>query len=240
MNIAVIFAGGVGARMNSKDRPKQFLELYNKPIIIHTLDVFERSKDIDAIVISCVEGWIPYLEELIYRFRIEKVRKVVPGGATGQLSIYNGLQAAKEVAGEEEAIVLIHDGVRPNISPELIRANIDSVLAHGSSISGATATETPAEIDADGMITNVSPRDCAVIAKAPQSFLLKDIYAAHKKAQSEGLNNFIDSATMMRHYGYRLHVVPCRWDNIKITTPSDFYIFRAILEAQENSQFFSL
>ena len=89
MNIGVIFAGGVGSRMHSKDVPKQFLEIHNKPIIIHTLQYFERNDEIDAVVIACIREWIPFLEKLLYKYRIEKVKRVVPGGATGQLSIYN-------------------------------------------------------------------------------------------------------------------------------------------------------
>ena len=95
MNIAVIFAGGVGSRMHSKERPKQFLEMYNKPIIVHTLEYFQNHAMIDAIVVVCIESWIPYLNELLYKFRLEKVSKVVPGGETGQSSIYNGLICSK-------------------------------------------------------------------------------------------------------------------------------------------------
>ena len=102
MNIAVIFAGGVGSRMHSKDRPKQFLEMYNKPIIIHTLEHFENHSMIDAIVVVCIKEWIPYLNKLLYKFRIEKVKSVVPGGTTGQLSIYNGLKSAKQIAKNEK------------------------------------------------------------------------------------------------------------------------------------------
>ena len=97
MNIAVIFAGGVGQRMHSRDVPKQFLEMHKKPIIIYTLEIFDNHPEIDAIVIACKEEWISYLEKLIYKFRIEKVKKIVPGGETGQMSIYQGLTAAKEI-----------------------------------------------------------------------------------------------------------------------------------------------
>ena len=142
MNIGVIFAGGVGSRMHSKDRPKQFLEMYNKPIIIHTLEYFENHPMIDAIVVVCIKDWIPYLEKLLYKFRIDKVKKIVPGGETGQLSIYNGLRAAKEIAGEEKSIVLIHDGVRPLISENLITNNIETVMKHGSAITTAKVKET--------------------------------------------------------------------------------------------------
>ena len=101
MNIGVIFAGGVGSRMHSKDIPKQFLEIYNKPIMIHTLEHFEACPDIDAICVVCVRDWIGHLQDLLYKYRIEKVRKIIPGGTSGQLSIFNGLYAAEELVLEE-------------------------------------------------------------------------------------------------------------------------------------------
>lgn len=240
MNIAVIFAGGVGSRMHSKDRPKQFLELYNKPIIIHTLDIFERSKDIDAIVIACVEAWIPYLQELLDKFRIQKVKKVVPGGTSGQLSIYNGLNAAKEVAGTEDCVVLIHDGVRPLINEQVITDNVNCVLEHGSAITTSVVKETILVVSEDGSIDYVPERARSRIAKAPQSFWLKDILAAHEKALSENRTDFIDSCCMMQWYGKKLHLVEGPFENIKITTPDDFYTMRAILEARENAQIYGL
>ena len=239
MNVAIIFAGGVGKRMHSGGTPKQFLELHGKPILIYTLEVFELCPDIDGICIAIHPDYLDYTKRLCKKFLISKVKWIVPGGSTGQGSIFNGLDAVHKDC-PEDTVVLIHDGVRPNISTELISDNIRCVLTHGSAVSCAQATETPAEVDETGRITDVSPRECAVIAKAPQSFFLGDIYAAHRKAQSEGRSDFIDSASMMGHYGKALYTVPCRWDNIKITNPSDFYIFRAILEARENSQIFGL
>lgn len=125
MNIVVIFAGGSGQRMHTKDIPKQFLEMHGKPIIIYTLELFEKHPEIDAIVIACKEDWIEYLEKLLYKYRIEKVKKIVPGGDTGQMSIYNGLMAAQEVSKGEEAIVLVHDGVRPLINQKVISDNLN-------------------------------------------------------------------------------------------------------------------
>ena len=142
MNIAVIFAGGVGSRMHGREKPKQFLEMYNKPIIIHTIERFENHPLIDSIVVVCIKDWIPHLEHLLYKFRIEKVGRVVPGGKTGQLSIYNGLCAAKEIAGNEEAVVLIHDGVRPLINEKVISDNIEGVEKNGSAITTAVVKET--------------------------------------------------------------------------------------------------
>ncbi len=240
MNIGVIFAGGVGSRMHSKERPKQFLEMYNKPIIIHTLEYFEEHPLIDAIAVVCVQDWIQYFKELLYKFRIEKVKKVVPGGKTGQLSIYNGLNAAKEIAGEEEAIVLIHDGVRPLITEKLITDNIETVKKFGNSITSGVVKETIVEIDDNGDILFVPDRAHSRVAKAPQCFYLDDILLAHNKALSEGIEDFIDSCSLMKYYGYKLHMTDGPYENIKITTPDDFYTMRAILEAKENAQIYGL
>ena len=94
MNIAVIFAGGAGVRMNTKSRPKQFLELNGKPIIIYTLELFDNHPQIDAIVVACLKEWIPFLKKMLKKFEINKVVSIVEGGDTGQASIYNGLEAA--------------------------------------------------------------------------------------------------------------------------------------------------
>lgn len=241
MNIAVIFAGGVGSRMHSKDRPKQFLEMYNKPIIIHTLEYFENHSMIDAIVIVCIKDWIPYLNRLLYKFRIEKVKSVVPGGETGQLSIYNGLKSAKQIAKDEKSIVLIHDGVRPLINEKVISDNIQSVIKYGSAITTAKVKETILVVnEGTATIDYVPSRNNSRVAKAPQSFWLDDILKAHEKALSEGEKNCIDSCTMMQRYGYDLYLIDGPGENIKITTPEDFYTMRAILEAKENEQIYGL
>ncbi len=240
MNIAVIFAGGVGTRMNSKEKPKQFLEVYHKPIIIHTLDVFENHKLIDAIVIACKEEWIEYLRNLVDKYHIGKVKKIVPGGDTGQKSIYNGLIAAKSVCDEQKednAVVLIHDGVRPIMDEETITLNIESVEKNGSAITTGRVTETLLVIDeGSSAIESVPDRSASRLAKAPQSFFLKDILKYHEKAREEGRFDFIDTCTLMSHYGFKLTLVDGPINNIKVTTPLDFYLMRAMFEAKENEQ----
>lgn len=235
-NIAVIFAGGVGSRMNSRELPKQFLEIYNKPIIVHTIEFFERNEYVDGIIVVCVKEWIDYFNKLIYKFRLEKIRAVVPGGETGQLSIYNGLRAAEQIAIGENSIVLIHDGVRPLINIDLITHNINDVIEHGSSITSGIVKETIVEIDDNNDVMIVPDRAHSRVAKAPQCFYLKDILDSHERALKEGIINFIDSCTMMKHYGYKLHMTDGPYENIKITTPDDFYTMRAILQAKEDAQ----
>ena len=142
MNIAVIFAGGSGSRMHTKSRPKQFLEYNGKPIIIYTLELFDNHPQIDSIVVSCIESWIPFLEKMLKKFEITKVQRIVPGGETGQDSIYNGLSAAHDLSEGDNDVVLIHDGVRPLITEQTITDNIKKVCEEGSCITCIPATET--------------------------------------------------------------------------------------------------
>ena len=239
MNIGLIFAGGSGVRMNTKGMPKQFLQMNGKSIIIHTLEYFERCKDIDAIVVVCLEEYIEYLQSLLSANRITKVKRIVPGGKCGQESIYHGLCAAEEIADGED-IVLIHDGVRPLISEELLSSSIQMVKEKGNAITVTPATETIVQTENGETISNIIDRKSCYIAKAPQSFYLKDILKVHRQAIVDNKCDCIDSASLMREYGYSLNLLEGSNENIKITNPSDFYILRAILEARENSQIFGL
>ena len=242
MNIAVIFAGGVGKRMQSKSLPKQFLLIHGKPIIIYTLEFFEHHDEIDAIVVACVESWIEYFRELLEKYSISKVLKVVPGGETGQISIYHGLVAAEDLVKKygktEKNIVLIHDGVRPLITKELISRNLRSVEQFGSCITSAPVKETLLTVDSNEFIASIPNRNDCRIARAPQSFYLEDIISAHRRALEDEETNYIDSCSMMTHYGYKLHLINGPIQNIKITTADDFYSMRAILDAQENAQLY--
>lgn len=235
-NIAVIFAGGTGRRMRTVSKPKQFLELRGKPIIIYTLEHFDNHPQIDGIIVVCLKDWIPYLEKQLGKFEITKVGAVVPGGDNGQQSIYKGLRAALDVYGEN-CNVLIHDGVRPLITEQTITDNIDTVNRLGNCITCVPATETILVKHSDDKLVIPSRAD-SVIARAPQSFRLKDILSAHEKAISEGREDFIDSCTMMTHYGHQIHTIWGPMDNIKITTPTDFFVFRALVEVHENQQIF--
>lgn len=240
MNIAVIFAGGTGQRMNMASKPKQFLELHGKPIIIYTLEYFQKHSQIDGIVVVCLESWIDYCENLLKKYQIDKVLKIVPGGNSGQESIFNGLEAAHQISDNEQDIVLIHDGVRPLINEALITNCIASVKKHGNAITVSPAIETILLKTEDGDIGNILKRSECEMAKAPQCFYLNDIYSCHLKAKAAGKDDFIDSASLMQYYGYKLNAVEGPLENIKITTPADFYIFRAIMDARENLQILGL
>ena len=208
--------------------PKQFLEWNGKAIIIHTLNVFEKHPEIDAIVISCKEDWIEYTQELIEKEGIKKVVSIVPGGATALDSQFNGLKEIKRIYPDEKVAVLIHDGVRPLVDAATVKRNIDSVQENGNAITVTKAIETVIKIDEEGAVQEILNRDYCRMAKAPQSFMLDDIIAAHEKAITEGKHDFIDSASMMIYYGHTLHTVMGEPENIKVTTPSDYYMFLGI------------
>ena len=238
MNNALIFAGGSGTRMNSKGRPKQFLQFYGKELIIHTLENFQNHPEIDNIAVVCIEDWIPYLEKILSKYQIDKVKKIVPGGKTGQESIFKGLCALNEIS-PKDSIVLIHDGVRPFINEEVITACIKSVKENGSAITVVPAIETIVTLD-DDKIQSMTDRSKCFHARAPQCFKVRDILTVHNQAIKDGNTNMIDSASLMRHYGYELYTVQGNIDNIKITTPADFYTFKALYEVRENQQIFGL
>ena len=233
--IAVIFSGGVGNRMQTSALPKQFLRLHNKPIIIHTLEKFQNCDKIDGIVVVMVETHIDYFKDLLKEYPyITKVIDIVPGGKTSQLSIYNGLISAKNNYGDD-CIVLIHDGVRPVIDSKLIEDNINMVKSAGNAVSSAKVNETIFISNKDN-VGNVMDRSKCWLAKAPQSFYLKDILSAHNKALSENKTDYIDSCSIMQSMGVELNIVECSNDNIKITTPTDYYLFKAIIEKNEIEQ----
>ena len=238
MNNALIFAGGSGTRMNSKTRPKQFLKLYGKEIIIHTLENFQNHDDIDNIVVVCKEDWIDFLWTLLDKYKITKVKWVVPGGKTGQESIYNGLVELSKHC-DKGSIVLVHDGVRPFINDELITNCINSVKEHGSAISVVPAIETIVSLE-DKKIKSITDRSKCYNAKAPQCFYLNELLDNHNKAIKDGNLNMIDSASLMQYYGHDLWIVESDYNNIKITTPTDYYTAKALYEARENQQIFGL
>lgn len=240
MNIAVIFAGGVGSRMRSKELPKQFLRIHGKPVIVRTVEHFQYHPEVDSIVVVCIAQWLDYCRSLLERHGLSKVAAVVPGGSNGQESIYHGLQAAEELAGGDRSIVLIHDGVRPLINEKVISDNIRSVRENGSAITCVRAKETLLVEGSADEVSDIPDRSLLRIARAPQSFWLNDIIAAHRDAISAGRHDYIDSASMMFERGYSLTPVDGPDENIKVTTPDDFFSVQAILNARENEQIYGL
>lgn len=231
---ALIFAGGVGRRMGGSSRPKQFLELGRRPIIDYTIEHFATHPQVNAVVVVCLESWISYMDEFLANKHYPVRINVVPGGETGQESIYNGLHYLHTQHPEDrEAIVLVHDGVRPLINKQTITDCIESVERHGPTATVAPSTETVIVRNEDGTIQSVLTRSRCGLARAPQGFKLEELYDAHLRAKAEGEGDFIDSISMMAHYGYSIYTVEGPAENIKVTTPMDYYAFKGYMEAHD-------
>lgn len=238
MATALIFAGGTGKRMNTRSKPKQFLELHGKPIIIYTLEHFEYHEEIERIVVVCITDWITELKGMLRRYGITKVEQIIPGGETGHDSIYYGLAAMKDTC-EDDEIVLIHDGVRPLINEELITRNIEAVKKYGTAITVEAARESVVRCIDGKNVSEVPPRGEMYTAKAPQSFRYRQILNLYERAQREGIRS-IDSSHLCSIYHVPMHVVESTKNNLKITEPADYYMYRALYEAVESQQIFGI
>ena len=158
MNVALVFAGGSGQRMRNSAKPKQFLELYGKPIIIYTLEVFEKHPEIDTVVVPCIAGWEDYLQKLLGKFGITKVSKILTGGKDTQESKMIALRYLQGIC-QEDDIVLLHDAVRPLVTEKMITDNIASVREFGNCITAVPFTETAITSDDGKEIVDIPGYD---------------------------------------------------------------------------------
>lgn len=229
MNIALIFAGGGGSRMGEVEKPKQFLEIDNRAIIVHSIMCFEAHEAIDGIAVVCIEEWIPYLEELLQDEGIKKVKWITKGGPTGQQSIYNGVKIVYDnVESPEDTILLVSDGVRPNVRQQVITDNIECVKKNGTSATSTYVTETIIEINQEGKVINIPDRRGCMLSKAPQGFWLKDLMDVHQMAIKENKFDCTNSIELMSYYGHDIYIVEDQADNIKITTPLDIDLLKVL------------
>ena len=234
MNIALVFAGGSGTRMGASE-PKQFIEIHGKPVLAHTLAIFQEHAQIDGIWLVVAADCMERAKDLASRYGISKLRGLSCGGDSAQASIYNGLVAMSRVF-EPETIVLIHDGVRPYVEPYVLSDNIAAVAKYGNAVTFTPCYETIV-LSKNGQTIDALPyRRESYTAQAPQSFRLGDILAAHERirARPSGYSDMIDQATIYWTLRLPIHLVPGNRGNIKITTPEDLCMLAALLDYQED------
>lgn len=234
MNIAMIIAGGKGVRMN-QDIPKQFLNIHDKPVIVYTLQAFQKHPEIDEIMVVCLDGWQEILKAYAHQFNISKLKWVVVGGENGQESIYNGISELAKTCSEED-LVLVHDGIRPNVSQEIISNCLAECRLHGSAITVIPCAEAMLlREEANGKSAReVIARDSLARTQTPQAFPLGKLLWAHEEAAKRGITNSIASCTLMVELGEVVHFCPGSEKNIKITTTEDIEIFKALLMAKKD------
>ena len=233
MNIALLTAAGMGTRMN-QDIPKQFLHIDNKPVIIYTLEAFQRHPSIDAIIVVTLESWSSVLWAYAKQFDITKLKWVVQGGKTGQDSIYNGLCELKSAVPDEEITVMIHDGNRPLVSSEVISDSLVTFAKYGSAVAVIPCTEVVFESE-DGLTSIVSTeREKLFRTQTPHTYKLNELIEAHKRAKEKGIVGTAASCMLMKELGYTTYFSKGSEENLKITTLDDLKIFKALLHTQQD------
>jgi len=231
-NVGLLIAGGSGNRMH-QDIPKQFITVNERPVIIYTLEAFEKHPEINAIAVVCIEGWEQVLWAYAKQFNITKLKYIVPGGKNGQDSIRNGVFELEKYFDKDD-IVLIHDAIRPMVSAEIISDNIRVAREFGNATTVIPCAEAMMQTE-DGIVSVGSyPRDRLKRTQTPQAFKLRDICNLHRRALEAGITNSVASCTLMIEMGEQVFFSAGSEKNIKLTTVEDIDIFKALLAAKRS------
>ena len=236
MNIALLTAGGTGNRMG-QDIPKQFMPIDNKPVIIYTMESFQRHPDIDAICVICLKGWEVVLQSYANQYNITKLRWIFDGGNSNQESIYNGLVGLKDAGCSDNDIILIQDGVRPLVSERIISDNIEICKKYGYAVTGLTCKEAIME-QVDNTVHEINiPRERLVRTQTPHTYKLGTLLKGHREAKEKGIINTVASCTLFSAIGIKeQHLVRGSEQNgLKLTSPEDVELFKALLHSSKES-----
>jgi 2-C-methyl-D-erythritol 4-phosphate cytidylyltransferase len=231
MNIALIVAAGSGSRMGNADKPKQFLPIYGKPLMIHTIEAFEVHDEIDAIVVVTNEAYIDQVKVWCKQYDLGKIKAVVAGGDSRQISVHNGLQAVKALSKDpKNDIVLIHDAARPLISQRIITDNIRVCEKYDAVDTVIKASDTIVRRVNEETISDIPARNELYQGQTPQSFKLSLILDAHEYVKTHEVNNVTDDCKLVLSLGKEVRLVEGSKQNFKITTFDDLMMLKALLK----------
>ena len=231
--IAILTAGGTATRMH-QDIPKQFLNVNNKPIIIYALEAFQQHPNVDEICVAVLKGWDQVLWAYARQFNITKLKYVVPGGATGQESIFNGLSEVRKDH-QDNDIIIVHDGNRPMVSQAIITDCLIKQQQYGSAVASIPCTEV-VFVSEDSICSDVSiPRETLQRTQTPHAYTLGTLWAAHMEAREKGITNMAASCALMAALGKTTYFSKGSEKNLKITTVEDIEIFKALLNAKNDT-----
>ena len=235
MTTAIVIAGGLGSRMG-QDIPKQFIHVYGKPVIIYTLEGFEKHPMIDAVLVVCIDGWQDALAAYARQYGITKLKWIVPGGKTGQESIRNGVNALKGIASDED-IIVIHDGIRPLVDETVLRDVIVKAMKYGNAVTALPYNEQIFIADDEISTVQYIPRERLRRVATPQAYRFHRLCWAYDRAFSEriGITGAAYANTLMAELGERLYFAAGSDKNIKLTTPDDLMLFKAYLNMEKES-----
>ncbi len=234
-NVAIILAGGIGSRMGGS-MPKQFLSLNDKPVIVHTLENFQRNSQINSIIIVCVKDWILHLKEILEEYKISKVVNIVEGGETGHDSTRNGIFSLKNVLSEDDFII-IHDAARPILPQAAIDEMLRVAYEKGNASLAIPCYETVIYTD-DGMQGNSQlDRSKIMRIQTPQAYKYGSILKLYEKAEAEDKHDFIYADLVLIHYGETVYFSKGFTNNIKITRKEDIPLCKALMNFSEEELF---
>lgn len=234
MNVAIIIAGGSGHRMN-QDIPKQFINVYDKPVLIYTLEGFQRHPEIDAIEVVCLDGWHDILRAYAKQFNITKLKWIVSGGQSGQESIRNGVYNLEGICDKED-IVIVHDGIRPLVDETVLSDVIVKCKQYGNAVTSLPYNEQIFKIKDDFSTTEYIPRETLKRVSTPQAYKFGKIDWAYHEAFEKGIGIYGSSYTntMMVDLGETLYFAAGSDKNIKLTTKDDLEMFKAYLKLEKD------
>ena len=232
MNVAIVIAGGVGSRMNM-DIPKQFIHIYGKPVIIYTLEGFQKHPEIDAIEVVCLEGWEDTLKNYARQYGIDKLRWIAPGGATGQESIRNGVYHL-EGALREDDIAIVHDGIRPMVDSGVLSDILRVCRLHGNGVTSTPYNEQIFRKLDESSTREYIPRETLRKVATPQAYRYGLLLKAYRRAFAEGIGIYGSAYTntMMVDLGETLYFAAGSDKNIKLTSKDDLELFKAYLRME--------
>ena len=232
MNVGLIIAGGVGARMHMTT-PKQFLMVKGKPVIVYTLEAFQKNEAIDAIAVVCLQGWEDVLRKYVRKYGLDKVKWITLGGKTGFESLRNGMELLKKECSPDD-IIVIHDAVRPLVSDDIINANIAGVSQFGTAITCIPCTEALLK-SLDGETSEeVVDRNWILRTQTPQSLRLSKFIWAHEEAEKRGIKDTVATCTLLVELGEKVHCIRGEGTNFKVTTREDIALMEAYLSCMED------
>ncbi len=238
MTTAIIIAGGIGHRMEQRI-PKQFINVYDKPVIVYTLESFQKHPMIDSVVTVCLDGWHDVLQAYARQFGISKLTRIVPGGATAQESIRNGVYALEGECADND-IIVIHDGIRPLVDAEVLTDVILKCREYGNAVTSLPYNEQIFVVSEDDETTTTRyiPRETIRRVSTPQAYTFGKLLSAYRRAFAEeiGIYGSAYTNTMMADLGERLHFAAGSDKNIKLTTKDDLELFKAFLRHSRDQQ----
>lgn len=219
-----------------QDIPKQFINVYDKPVLIYTLEGFQKHPQIDAIEVVCIDGWHDVLWAYAKQFNISKLKWVVSGGSTGQESIRNGVYNLEGKCSEDD-IVVIHDGIRPLVDETVLTDVILKAQQYGNAVTSLPYNEQIFVVDDDISTVKYIPRETLRRVSTPQAYKFSKLLGGYKKAFAEGIGIYGSSYTntMMVELGERLYFAAGSDKNIKLTTKDDLEMFKAYLKSDKDN-----